>query len=387
MRPAPNRNLPPEVNVGLLQRSAGNAAVATLLRRRPVTLANVRPSHAVHRCGDIPPEDCACHDSPIGPSASSSRLDAAIQREATGGSSSSTQSSARCATSPKVPLGRGTRQVPRLKYEGAGASGCRHACGAGCPNTCETLGTYREVMQIDGCSVLVEFPNAIKCGTHEGCRWHDDCFDSCRQSGERGQFDMFLGPCHNQCSNEAFQRWPAYTPRWMLGFGPYQGYLYFSDQPIVRAVVPQPGSELIDSLVPQDYIGSWVLRRLREDAEFAGPDTEDASRSRYLRWSADKDALPDAQVLAKDLLRKMHAAELTGRNYATVNLAGAYEEIWSALSTCEGLAPRLLRLVAIVATQLPAEHRGVEHVNFFLGQGSRCGSILRVPVHNAGSVR
>lgn len=44
-----------------------------------------------------------------------------------------------------IKLGKGTRRHPKLKApDGPGGARCRGACGRGCPDTCKSIGTYRE---------------------------------------------------------------------------------------------------------------------------------------------------------------------------------------------------------------------------------------------------
>ena len=131
-----------------------------------------------------------------------------------------------------IPLGMGTRRQPKLKAP-VGPSGalCRGACGPDCPNTCNWVGSYIEAFAVGNCGYVVEFPNALQCGTHKGCRAHDACFDTAVARGETYLF----GPLHNQCNQEALLRWgPANTVQWAQGGGPYDGWWYFVDAPIIR---------------------------------------------------------------------------------------------------------------------------------------------------------
>ena len=49
---------------------------------------------------------------------------------------------------------------------------CRGACGAGCPDTCTEDVSYE---CID--STRLRRVETYECGTHRGCREHDDCLD------------------------------------------------------------------------------------------------------------------------------------------------------------------------------------------------------------------
>jgi hypothetical protein len=94
-------------------------------------------------------------------------------------------------------MDEGTRRSPKLKDPGApGGAKCRGACGVDCPPTCKVVGTYREKYVVAGTGYLIEFPNAILCGTHEGCQWHDACFDVAVGQGE----NPLSAPVHRYCN-------------------------------------------------------------------------------------------------------------------------------------------------------------------------------------------
>ncbi len=90
---------------------------------------------------------------------------------------------------------------------------CRGACGAGCPSSCEA-DTYFECIDAE----RMRRVEAYECGTHQGCREHDDCLDRCSQEHEQG-FD-----CQSQCHSEAVETFgfePATS--WATGGGPFDG--------------------------------------------------------------------------------------------------------------------------------------------------------------------
>jgi hypothetical protein len=131
-----------------------------------------------------------------------------------------------------VDLGKGTRREPKLKEpNGPDGAKCRGACGADCPDTCKSVGTYAEQYEVGGCRYLIEFPNALLCGTHAGCRSHDGCFDAAVANGETD----LGGPLHVQCNKEALWRYgPVATTSWARGGDPYDAWWYFVDDPVVR---------------------------------------------------------------------------------------------------------------------------------------------------------
>jgi hypothetical protein len=130
-----------------------------------------------------------------------------------------------------IHLGEGTRRHPKLKDEGApGGAGCRGACGPDCPSTCKVIGTYVERYEIGGTHYTIEFPDALLCGTHAGCRLHDNCFDGAVAGGE---VDMG-GPKHVACNWEALIKYGrSNTTSWARGGGPYDDWWYFVDSPRV----------------------------------------------------------------------------------------------------------------------------------------------------------
>jgi hypothetical protein len=131
-----------------------------------------------------------------------------------------------------IALGKGTRRSPKLKAEdGPHEAKCRGACGADCPATCKNVGTYTEEYVVGSTRYLIEFPNAIICGTHAGCRFHDACYDDAVRAGERTP----VGSKHRACDARAFVRWgKSKTQSWAAGGPPYDSWWYFVDEPWVK---------------------------------------------------------------------------------------------------------------------------------------------------------
>lgn len=130
-----------------------------------------------------------------------------------------------------IKLGRGTRRHPKLKApEGPSGAKCRGACGPDCPDTCKSIGTYRERYLAGGCKYTIEFPAALQCGTHTGCRHHDACFDTAVSRGESHP----SGPLHRKCNQDAVWAWgPMKTKSWKNGGEPYDAWWYFVDSPVI----------------------------------------------------------------------------------------------------------------------------------------------------------
>jgi hypothetical protein len=236
-----------------MQRSAGNAATAAhiSMQRRccDPSCTCGHDSRTVQRDdkGALEALDRA-HGRPPKPSAGAPCLPAATKQP---------------AWMPAVParlpitLGKGTRRAPKLKApDGPDQPKCRGACGPGCADTCNTVGTYTESFTRGPCTYEIEFPNALQCGTHAGCRTHDTCFDAAVASGETQKF----GPRHNECNQDAVFRWGRKnTTSWMSGGGPYDAWWYFVDPPIIRTSKRLPGGGH-GGAAPSFDLGSWLRR-------------------------------------------------------------------------------------------------------------------------------
>ncbi len=100
---------------------------------------------------------------------------------------------------------------------GLGANQCRGACGGGCPRSCNLEVRY----ECAGESQLRRV-EAFTCGTHPGCREHDDCLDDCLLNNP-GSRD-----CQPRCDAMAMEKYgiDKATP-WLLGKGPYDGEITF----------------------------------------------------------------------------------------------------------------------------------------------------------------
>lgn len=105
------------------------------------------------------------------------------------------------------------------------ASACRGACGMDCPSSCEQAVEFE-------CSGAGTFKRVqtYRCGTHQGCRQHDDCLDRCSEEQAEG-FD-----CQAVCHSEAMTDWgPERAMSWAAGGGPFDGgfilFEYTTDTP------------------------------------------------------------------------------------------------------------------------------------------------------------
>ncbi len=112
------------------------------------------------------------------------------------------------------------------------SGGCRGACGGGCPDQCQAMSD--RAIQISGadgsCYYLVYYKQVKRCGSHVGCRYHDSCFDYCKEVKKELGTLKELKPCHDYCSGIVVQVFGARMGgSWMTGNGPYDENLIFFD--------------------------------------------------------------------------------------------------------------------------------------------------------------
>jgi hypothetical protein len=113
-------------------------------------------------------------------------------------------------------------------------STCRGACGGDCPSTCTPTGPATSCVDDAGSCQHVECTQSgLSCGSHPGCRTHDDCYDACAASG--GGFW-----CRRQCDVDCLDTYGLPCASWARGGGPYDGTLTFSNPPMSSG--PLPGS-------------------------------------------------------------------------------------------------------------------------------------------------
>jgi hypothetical protein len=100
---------------------------------------------------------------------------------------------------------------------GLSANQCRGACGGGCPDSCVKTVSY-ECMDSARLRRVVSYD----CGTHPGCRVHDDCLDACIQNGTA------VRDCSSQCDVAVIQQFGfESSASWLTGGGPYDGRITF----------------------------------------------------------------------------------------------------------------------------------------------------------------
>jgi hypothetical protein len=68
---------------------------------------------------------------------------------------------------------------------------------------------------------LLRRVTTYECGTHQGCRVHDDCLDDCLYSGAQD------GECQAQCDADVIDRFGLEAGSWLIGNGPYDGRITY----------------------------------------------------------------------------------------------------------------------------------------------------------------
>ncbi len=123
-------------------------------------------------------------------------------------------------------------RIPFPKVLHPGGSSYRGACGSGKPSTATDVSdiAIKVVYPRGGnCYYLVHYKNVVMAGTHLGCRFHDACFDICKEEkGENYAGSDFTGPCHDTCSGiVGFVYGANIGTQWALGYGPYDDEILF----------------------------------------------------------------------------------------------------------------------------------------------------------------
>lgn len=109
-------------------------------------------------------------------------------------------------------------------------SKCRGACGPDCPVTCTVTEEWRCLDDGERLTGVATLEQIYTCGTHEGCRWHDQCFDDC--NAEHGCGSWAASTCMHVgvigCDSQAvFKHGAMNCLSWKDGGGPFDGELEF----------------------------------------------------------------------------------------------------------------------------------------------------------------
>jgi hypothetical protein len=142
---------------------------------------------------------------------------------------------------PLGPLAVLPRDPSQLDPSFAAGSLCRGACGPDC-QTCSNP-RHRLVCApraVPGGGMghdLWIYPDFTECGTHQGCRDHDACYDHCAQGGS----GWGPGLCARLCDMECACTFPpAKCVGWVAGATPHDGRMVFSGRPYLVGSSPAP---------------------------------------------------------------------------------------------------------------------------------------------------
>ncbi|MBN1168023.1 MAG: hypothetical protein JXA44_12980 [Methanospirillaceae archaeon] len=122
---------------------------------------------------------------------------------------------------------------------------CRGACGSDCPSSCVKLPDiilYFLTGENEYYSCTYE--NVISCGSHSGCRDHDECYDRC--VAEEGETNLF-GNCHLTCNTNCTDEYGYFTCyNWTVGWPPFDSNLTYSDSPVQAGPFTSPVQDFIE---------------------------------------------------------------------------------------------------------------------------------------------
>ncbi|MFB3764692.1 MAG: hypothetical protein ACE14P_05525 [Methanotrichaceae archaeon] len=170
------------------------------------------------------------------------------------------------STSP--PDGNGQKIPLPIDPHIASSSKCRGACGSDCPSTCisqpdlkicveDKSGKFHEYWKYTG---------IIECGSAEGCRVHDKCYDDCA-------FDLSPMTCRRVCDKDCTDKYGSEPcALWVVGRGDFDSYILYSNPPVSDGgflAGPCPNNK-ISSVLPKsmrecenggsEICGTWTLQ-------------------------------------------------------------------------------------------------------------------------------
>jgi len=144
-----------------------------------------------------------------------------------------------CSTAaPVCPIGAGGAPNLRNPHIPSGSE-CRGACGANCPPTCTPVPDVTVCVPdaTGGCHYTCTYTGVLDCGSHRGCRDHDDCYDAVAAAGETSIY----GPLHRGCDMTCIDHFSLrQCNTWRTGGGPFDRRMRFSNAP--TSAGPLPGS-------------------------------------------------------------------------------------------------------------------------------------------------
>ncbi|MBK9036604.1 MAG: hypothetical protein IPL61_36035 [Myxococcales bacterium] len=119
--------------------------------------------------------------------------------------------------------------VEPVNPHNAVGSQCRGTCGADCAGTCRSLPTVTQCHEWQtadcGWHAKVCTYAMRECGSAEGCRVHDACYDACA-AGDAG------AACRSDCDDDCIAEHGLFQcGRWAFGYGPFDRWIQYGDAP------------------------------------------------------------------------------------------------------------------------------------------------------------
>jgi Domain of unknown function (DUF4157) len=137
-----------------------------------------------------------------------------------------------CNTHPDAPF----QENPRI----ASGALCRGTCGVDCASNCiKEPDMVRCTLMPSGMEHQICLYRGVQnCGTHEGCRNHDHCYDWCAEHGSPDIWDT----CHRWCDMGCVCEHDVVScVGWALGRPPFDSRLRYYDESISVVAGPFPG--------------------------------------------------------------------------------------------------------------------------------------------------
>lgn len=152
---------------------------------------------------------------------------------------------------------------------------CRGTCGVDCPPppSCTLPHDRVECEDLGDRHIWHTYVNYARCGTHQGCRDHDSCYDFAATMPIWGFGGYLIGPMYRACDLEAmcgygFQQGVT----WATGGGPYDRQLRYADQVFVTPGCYGPCPE---NIAPEGE--AKIMQTCLEDREiWAGMEVGDS---------------------------------------------------------------------------------------------------------------
>lgn len=146
------------------------------------------------------------------------------------------------------------------------------------------------------------------------------------------------------------------------------------EKPAILSLPPEVHNFI--SRINKKTLIKWIVDRAFYEYEMAGPDEEEKEKKFYQSVRDNPDSLPDSQLLATEIARKLYAQgmqnrinELKGQEFQkSVNFDLGHERLWNEFFELKGLAQRLEWLVNLLIPVIPFKALGIEQITFICGK-------------------